>query len=240
MGTKLNLNNRKFGKLTVLKETNERNINGDVYWLCECECGNKRKIIAYNLAKANGTKGCPSCVKKGWKSPFKSRIKMNCLQCGKEFEIKKYRIGEAKFCSGSCNATYNYDPEVFTMKNKRPWNRMYTDEMRHLTKNFSQSIRNALKGKVKNTTWMKFIPYSIHELRAHLEQQFRSDMNWENYGRIWQIDHIIPIAVFNFKKATDIDFQKCWALSNLQPLSREENFRKNSKLEKPFQPSFAF
>lgn len=110
MGKYLNLNNRKFGKLRVLRKTNLRNKCGGVYWLCKCECGRKRKVVASGLTKLNGTKSCPSCARKGWKNSSKSRIKIYCLACGKEFEIKQYRIGEAKFCSRSCNAKYHYNP----------------------------------------------------------------------------------------------------------------------------------
>jgi 5-methylcytosine-specific restriction endonuclease McrA len=63
-------------------------------------------------------------------------------------------------------------------------------------------------------------------------------MTWGNYGRHgWHIDHRIPISAFNFKAPTDIDFKKCWALSNLQPLWSHENQKKYNKLLKPFQPS---
>ena len=39
MPAKKNLIGQKFGKLTVIKETNER-IDGKVVWECKCNCGN--------------------------------------------------------------------------------------------------------------------------------------------------------------------------------------------------------
>jgi len=44
-------------------------------------------------------------------------------------------------------------------------------------------------------------------------------------------------SVFNFSKPEDMDFKRCWALSNLQPLWAADNFSKHAKLKKPFQPS---
>ena len=73
MGTKLDLNNRKFGNLTVLKEINMRYSNGGVYWLCKCICGKEINIMASSLVKPNGTKSCISCAneaKKGKESLF--------------------------------------------------------------------------------------------------------------------------------------------------------------------------
>jgi hypothetical protein len=63
-------------------------------------------------------------------------------------------------------------------------------------------------------------------------------MTWENYGE-WHVDHIVPVSAHNFETTEDIDFKKCWDLSNLQPLWATDNMRKNAKLLKPFQPSFA-
>ncbi|GAG78004.1 unnamed protein product, partial [marine sediment metagenome] len=51
------------------------------------------------------------------------------------------------------------------------------------------------------------------------------------------IDHKIPVSVFNFSKAEHMDFKKCWALKNLQPLWAIDNQTKNAKLKRPFQPS---
>ena len=66
----------------------------------------------------------------------------------------------------------------------------------------------------------------MEELRTHLENQFDDWMNWGNHG-LWHIDHIIPVASFDFTSMEDEDFKKCWALENLQPLKDTENMRKN-------------
>jgi len=48
---------------------------------------------------------------------------------------------------------------------------------------------------------------------------FEPWMSWKNYGKDgWEIDHKIPISVFNFTKPEHRDFKRCWALKNLQPL----------------------
>ena len=45
----------------------------------------------------------------------------------------------------------------------------------------------------------------------------------------WHIDHKKPVSWFNFKTVTDSEFVECWSLSNLQPLSREENQSKSNR-----------
>lgn len=59
MGVKSNLIGQKFGKLTVLREVpiEERPRPKYVFWECQCECGNKVKVIT-NYLKTGHTKSC--------------------------------------------------------------------------------------------------------------------------------------------------------------------------------------
>lgn len=82
-----------------------------------------------------------------------------------------------------------------------------------------------------------YLPYSMEELRKHLEDHFELWMNWGNWGVYnpktwdendsltwtWQIDHIIPHSKFNYKSLEDPDFKKCWGLGNLRPYSAKLN-----------------
>jgi len=73
------------------------------------------------------------------------------------------------------------------------------------------------------------VGFSIAEFMSHMEKQFVSGMSWENYGS-WHIDHIQPVASFDFTTADDLDFKRCWSLENLQPLWAIDNLRKGSKV----------
>jgi hypothetical protein len=102
--------------------------------------------------------------------------------------------------------------------------------------NISNAIYQTIR-EIKNYRgWQSLVGYTLAELKSHLEKQFTEGMSWENYGE-WHIDHIIPISAHNFKTEKDIDFKKCWALSNLRPLWARENIIKKDKLKIPFQPS---
>ncbi|MBA8821462.1 hypothetical protein BRY73_16225 [Ochrobactrum sp. P6BS-III] len=104
----------------------------------------------------------------------------------------------------------------------------------------SRGIHGELKGKKAGRSWSDLVGYSVDDLMAHLERQFQPGMTWENHGQYgWHIDHIIPRSAFNYEKPEDIDFKRCWALENLQPLWWQDNLSKGAKLTKPFQPSLA-
>jgi hypothetical protein len=81
-----------------------------------------------------------------------------------------------------------------------------------------------LKCSQKNTKF--FIKSQVESMQDYID------------GRL-HLDHIIPLDAFNFTKPTDIDFQRCWALSNLQLLPADENIQKSNKISKPFQPNLA-
>jgi len=64
---------------------------------------------------------------------------------------------------------------------------------------------------------------------AHLERQFVRGMSWGNYGAVWEIDHILPKAMFAITAHTDPDFRACWGLPNLRPLFVAENASKKHR-----------
>lgn len=102
--------------------------------------------------------------------------------------------------------------------------------------NFSSKIRKQIFLKNGNSI-LKFLPYTIQELKLHLEKQFESWMTWENHGVYnvkiwqdndqstwtWQIDHIIPQSDFTYTSMEDENFKKCWSLENLRPYSAKQN-----------------
>jgi hypothetical protein len=57
---------------------------------------------------------------------------------------------------------------------------------------------------------------SVSECKQHLESQFKPEMNWDNHGKVWEIDHIQPCSKFNLELIEEQ--QKCFHYTNLQPL----------------------
>ncbi len=104
----------------------------------------------------------------------------------------------------------------------------------------SANIHGALRDRKAGRSWESLVGFTLDDLMKHLEGQFQLGMSWDNYGLGgWEIDHIIPVSVFNFTEPEDIDFKRCWALDNLQPMWATENRSKHNKLEQPFQPALA-
>jgi hypothetical protein len=115
-----------------------------------------------------------------------------------------------------------------------------------LRRNISKLISSYLKryGFRKNgNSILDNLGYTIDELKQHLEKQFEPWMTWDNWGIYdlktwddndsstwtWQIDHIIPQTKLAYTSMTDDNFQKCWTLENLRPLSSKQNLIKGNR-----------
>ena len=57
--------------------------------------------------------------------------------------------------------------------------------------------------------------------RHWLEMQFVNSMTWEDFGKKWQFDHIIPVTYFDFSDESELKL--CWNFTNI----RVEAFKKN-------------
>lgn len=57
MGKLIDLTDRTFDMLTVIKRVEDRK-PGRPMWLCRCECGNTVVVSSTNLLRTNGTKSC--------------------------------------------------------------------------------------------------------------------------------------------------------------------------------------
>jgi hypothetical protein len=82
---------------------------------------------------------------------------------------------------------------------------------------------------------MKYLPYTIEQLREHIEKQWEPWMNWQNHSpfmkeiRTWQIDHIVPQVSLPYDDFSHPNFLLCWALTNLQPLESSKNLQKGCR-----------
>lgn len=99
----------------------------------------------------------------------------------------------------------------------------------------SSAIRLSLKGNKNGQHWEDIAGWTLQQFKNRFVQLFKPGMTWKNHGAVWEIDHIVPLSVHNITSIDCTDFKRAWALSNLQPLFREENQSKRDKLEKHFQ-----
>jgi len=66
---------------------------------------------------------------------------------------------------------------------------------------------------------------SLAEFRIFIEGKFASKMSWDNWGIIWQLDHIKPLGSFNLSNREQ--FLEACHFTNYQPLFWEDHHRKS-------------
>lgn len=99
-----------------------------------------------------------------------------------------------------------------------------------ITQKVFRSLRAGLRKRgVPASKYAAALGYTWVDLFVHIEKQFSPEMTWENWGSVWEMDHITPISAFRYQSLEDPLFRECWALSNLRPLPRLENRSKHNK-----------
>jgi membrane-associated HD superfamily phosphohydrolase len=165
---------------------------------------------------------------------------------GKKVADKKYREKNKERLSNNHKEWYEENKDKwneyikeYREKNKdkiREIKRNYektrkaNDPIYKLINNFRTAIYQVLKENQvqKNGHYFDILKYSPENLIEHLENKFKDNMTWGNYGK-WHVDHIKPISAFQITEIGDDEFMTCWSLKNLQPLWGDENIRKSNK-----------
>lgn len=87
---------KKYGKLTVLSQTENREFNS-VKWLCQCECGNLCEVAGDSL-RSGDTKSCGCLVKENSRKANFNNLtgkifsKLTAIEIDEELSISKKRI----------------------------------------------------------------------------------------------------------------------------------------------------
>lgn len=188
----------------------------------------------YNIINAKKI----SIYNKDYKLSNKKEIAIKKKKYDKKYRIENKEIRkeyQIKFLACPINKL-----KIKNSQNKREKERIKTDPNFRIKKNISKNVNSYLKknnSSKKGESILKYLPYTIQELKINLENQFELWMNWNNQGVynkatwndgdqstwVWQIDHIIPHSTFNYSSMEDQSFKECWALSNLRPYSAKQN-----------------
>lgn len=107
----------------------------------------------------------------------------------------------------------------FNARLRALWPKTYTPELRAEKKQYRKENRK--RDAVRLQNWRKENPDKTREYGQHIENLWYPGWSWDNYGKIWEIDHVKPCAKFDL---TDPAQQRvCFHFYNTQPLLISEN-----------------
>ena len=101
-----------------------------------------------------------------------------------------------------------------------------TDPVFKFIRNQRRRIGLALKKKQKRT--IEYLGCNAEQFFYWLQYQFTDEFTFENHGRVWHVDHVIPLHNFNLENEQEQFLAFNWR--NTMPLSANENLVKNTKI----------
>lgn len=103
-----------------------------------------------------------------------------------------------------------------------------TDPNYRMRKVLRTRLFKTIKGTKTSKSMMTYLAMSIASFKAWIEHQWYDDMSWENYGQLWEIDHVYPCSMFDL--TLEDDKRECFHWSNMRPLLKSQNSAKSNKI----------
>lgn len=219
------------------------------------------------LKRTNHVHKCKQCISIYTKNYYE-RNRIKNIERAKKYQKENKEVvlkRKAKYRKNNKQKILEYDKQYHIdnkdtlnkKRNIRQTKRRKNEPLFRLRQDISIAVNYALKkcsSCKNNQSISKYIPFTIVELKEHLEKLFSSSdnldqngkiwMTWDNQGKYvpndyeylngdlisyekakWQIDHIIPQSEFQYSSMENEVFKKCWALENLRPLRADINIK---------------
>ncbi|MEO5682736.1 MAG: hypothetical protein ABIQ88_08840 [Chitinophagaceae bacterium] len=90
-------------------------------------------------------------------------------------------------------------PELLRFREKKKW---------------QIALRRYILERNKSVQYAGYFGLDIESLRKWIEMQFGPGINWEDFGKTWQFEHIIPVA--SFDTSLEEELKMCWNFLNIR------------------------
>ena len=235
--------NKECGKLLPLNEFKLVKSRKKQYYHSLCLNCYRKKDKEYKKKKYSDPKYREKAITKSKNYSLKNKESISIKN--KEKHKKYYAKNKEKILASTKKyyqenkewyKEYRQQYEKTHPRKNRKRNRSLIDKIRS---SISRSISKKIKkmGETKIDSIIKYLDFNFNELKLHIESQFESWMNWDNFGKYdpktwndndsstwkWQIDHIIPHSEFKYASMEENSFKECWKLNNLRPYSAKQN-----------------
>lgn len=123
------------------------------------------------------------------------------------------------------------------MVSSKEWNKNNRERINELTRqrkkdNPELKIKDSLQSQInnylrnnRNKSTLEYLGCSIKEYKLYLESLFLSVFTWKNHGKIWEIDHKIPLSSFDLSQEENI--YKAFNYQNTQPIFKTTEIAKS-------------
>lgn len=198
----------------------------------------ERKIASGKIKVATNANNmvCRECDRELHKSNFRHN-RRKCTDCERKHG-REYRRGDVGKNKAKKWAEEN--PERMTELqadwyqnnkediNKKNVDRYQNDPIYKLTKKHHQLLQNAIKSNGGDKI-IKHVKCSRTEFKTWTGYCFDDNMDFDNYGKDWHIDHVIPIKQFDLTDKKQIKL--CFNWRNTMPITAKKNMNKKANVD---------
>jgi len=181
-------------------------------------------------SESDPDKTCRVCKVTKPATMFRTR-EMTCKECNKQKLYEWRENNKERFLQICKNYRDKGDKKELRNTNRRT--KYWNDVQERLTQTYRNRVRFCVKQKYfpKNThiEYETLLGCNWDVLAKWLEFNMKPEMNWENYGSYWHIDHVYPCSLFDF--SVEQNRNACFNWTNLTPLEGIENIKKSNKLD---------
>lgn len=76
------------------------------------------------------------------------------------------------------------------------------------------AMRRYILEKQPSAQYAPYFGITIDGFRKWIALQFTEDLNWDNFGKLWQFEHIVPAQHFNLNQESELKL--CWNFLNIR------------------------
>jgi len=187
--------------------------------------------------QSDDTKHCKYCDESKNVSLFRPN-RAKCIDCERKDgrDYRKSDIGKTKSIEWvdqnreqMSKLQSKWHQENKTKINAKYTERIKTDPIFKMHVTAKSRIRSALKKSKKTDDYLGCDgEFYVKWMEFCLEYETDEDMTLENHGKIWHVDHVIPVNTFNLEDEEQQNI--CFNWRNTMPLRIEKNLSKHDKI----------
>ena len=147
-----------------------------------------------------------------------------------KYEVKNrlYREEHKEELVESKHRYYMANREAILGRTYRYSNTQYQEDIEFkLSKRLCHRIRLAIKNNAKRGSGVRDLGCTIKFFKDYIESKFYGGMTWNNWGKVWELDHIKALCKFDL---TDrVQLLEAVHYTNMQPLIIADHRKKTIK-----------
>lgn len=157
--------------------------------------------------------------------------KKQCIHCKEWKDLSEYpkrhdiNHGHRHDCN-TCHKKNLYEYYINVYNEVRRERKLNDIEYRLICNHRNYIYKCLTKFNNKKDKSLRYLDCTLSNFKKWLEFQFDDDMTWDNYGKLWTIDHILPLSSFDLNEESEQKIAFNW--KNMQP--SKDNFEKGKNI----------